>query len=136
MLRRTSTILNEFITKVLNVNLHNLFLKWLFLLINTLKINLTAIRSSYTYSKYNYSNLFSLSSVGVKRPGREADPSPLSSASVKEYMELYLHSPTTLSWRGALLRKITGTTLHLLLLYLYYVQRIAFRNDNKRKPEL
>jgi hypothetical protein len=33
--------------------------------------------------------------------GREADHSPPSSAEVKEWVELYLHSPNTLSWRGA-----------------------------------
>jgi hypothetical protein len=33
--------------------------------------------------------------------GREADHSPPSSAEVKEWVELYLHSPTTPSWRGA-----------------------------------
>jgi hypothetical protein len=31
--------------------------------------------------------------LGVKRPGREADHSPPSSAEVKECVELYLHSP-------------------------------------------
>jgi hypothetical protein len=36
-------------------------------------------------------------SLGVKRPGREADHSPPSSAEVKEYVELYLHSPNTTS---------------------------------------
>jgi len=30
---------------------------------------------------------------GIKRPGREADLSPPSNAEVKEYVELYLHSP-------------------------------------------
>jgi hypothetical protein len=40
-------------------------------------------------------------SLGVKRPAREADHSPPSSAEVKECMELYLHSPDTPSWRGA-----------------------------------
>jgi hypothetical protein len=39
--------------------------------------------------------------LGVKRPGREADLSPPSSAEVKEHVELYLHSPNTSSWRGA-----------------------------------
>jgi len=34
-------------------------------------------------------------SLGVKRPGREADQSPPSSAEVKECMELYRHSPNT-----------------------------------------
>jgi hypothetical protein len=32
-------------------------------------------------------------SLGVKRPGREADHSPPTSAEVKEWVELYLHSP-------------------------------------------
>jgi hypothetical protein len=32
--------------------------------------------------------------------GREADPSPPSSAEVKEWVELYLHSPNAPSWRG------------------------------------
>jgi hypothetical protein len=41
-------------------------------------------------------------SLGVKRPGREADHSPPSSAEVKECVELYLHSPNTPSLRGAL----------------------------------
>jgi hypothetical protein len=40
-------------------------------------------------------------SLGVKWPGREADHSPPSSAEVKEWEELYLHSPNTPSWRGA-----------------------------------
>jgi len=32
-------------------------------------------------------------SLGIKRPGREADRSPPSSTEVKEYLELYHHSP-------------------------------------------
>jgi hypothetical protein len=40
-------------------------------------------------------------SLGIKRPRREADHSAPSSAEVKECVELYLHSPTTPSWRGA-----------------------------------
>jgi hypothetical protein len=39
-------------------------------------------------------------SLGVKRPGRESDHSPPSSAEV-ECMELYDHSPNTSSWQGA-----------------------------------
>jgi hypothetical protein len=35
-------------------------------------------------------------SLGIKRPGREADHSPPSSAEVKEWVELYLHSPIRL----------------------------------------
>jgi hypothetical protein len=41
---------------------------------------------------------------GVKRLGREADRSPPSSAEVKEWVELYFHSPSTSSWRGAQLK--------------------------------
>jgi len=52
-------------------------------------------------------------SLGVKRPEREANHSPPSSAEVKESLELYLHSLNTLSWRGAWLS--TWTTLHLPL---------------------
>jgi hypothetical protein len=44
-------------------------------------------------------------SLEVKRQGREADHSPPSSAEVKECAELYLHSPSTPSWRGAQLKK-------------------------------
>jgi hypothetical protein len=45
--------------------------------------------------------------------GREADHSPPSSAEVKEWIELYLHSPNTPSWRGAQLGRAQGQ------LYLY-----------------
>jgi hypothetical protein len=45
---------------------------------------------------------------GVKRPGREVDHLPQSSAEVKECVELYLHYPNTSSWHGGYL--ITGTT--------------------------
>jgi len=41
---------------------------------------------------------------GVKRPGRETDHSPPSSAEVKGRVELYLHSPNMPSWRGAQLK--------------------------------
>jgi hypothetical protein len=51
-------------------------------------------------------------SLRVKRPGREADHSPPSSAEVKECVELYLHSFSTPSRRGTQL-KSTGTTLLL-----------------------
>jgi len=35
-------------------------------------------------------------SLGVERQGREADHSPPSSAEIKEFVELYLHSPIRL----------------------------------------
>jgi len=40
-----------------------------------------------------------------KSPGREADHSPPSSAKVKEWVELYLHSPSTSPWHGAQFKK-------------------------------
>jgi hypothetical protein len=43
-------------------------------------------------------------SLGVERLGREADHSPPSSSEVKEWVELYLHSPNTPPWRGAQLK--------------------------------
>jgi hypothetical protein len=47
--------------------------------------------------------------------GREADHSPPSSAEVKKkWVELYLHSPNTPSWRGAQLVGAQGQ----LLLYM------------------
>jgi hypothetical protein len=50
----------------------------------------------------------------VMRPGREADHSPPSSAWVKEWVELYLHSPNTPSWRSAQLKHRDTFTLSLL----------------------
>jgi hypothetical protein len=38
---------------------------------------------------------------GGKAAGREADHSPPSNAEVTEFVEIYLHSPNTSSWRGA-----------------------------------
>jgi hypothetical protein len=62
-------------------------------------------------------------SVGVKRPGREADHSSPSSAEVKEWMELYLHSPTPslrfVQFKKKLRDNFTFTfTLSLSLSYL------------------
>jgi hypothetical protein len=60
-------------------------------------------------------------SLRVKRPGREANHSPQSSAEVKESVELYLHFPNTPSWRDASLS--TGTTLPLPLSRYIYIYR-------------
>jgi hypothetical protein len=54
-------------------------------------------------------------SQGVKRPGREVDHSPPSSAEVKEWVEIYLHSPDTPSWRGAQLKAQGQLYLYLTL---------------------
>jgi hypothetical protein len=48
--------------------------------------------------------------------GRQADHSPPSGAEVKEWVELYLHSPNMPSWRGAQLGGAQGQ----LYLYLYW----------------
>jgi hypothetical protein len=47
--------------------------------------------------------------LGVKRPGREADHSPPSSAEVKECVKPYRHPPVRL--HGVVLSQSTGTTL-------------------------
>jgi hypothetical protein len=52
-------------------------------------------------------------SLGVKRPGREADYSPPSSAEVKEWVELYLHYPNMPPWRGAQLKHRDNFTFTL-----------------------
>jgi hypothetical protein len=52
-------------------------------------------------------------SLGVKRPGREADHSPPSSAQVKEWVKLYLYFPNTPSWRGAQLKHRDNFILYL-----------------------
>jgi hypothetical protein len=60
-------------------------------------------------------------SLGLKRPWREADHSPPSSTKVKEWVELYLHSPNTSSWRGAQLKKYRDK--FIFYLYLFYPNR-------------
>jgi hypothetical protein len=62
-------------------------------------------------------------SLGIKRPGREAYHSPPSSAEVKEYVEIYLHSPNTPSWRCALLKEAQGQ------LYLYFTTKKYIKAD-------
>jgi hypothetical protein len=58
-------------------------------------------------------------SPGIKRPGREADHSPPSSAEVKERAELYLHSPVHL--HGVMLGlKKAQRQLYLLLFCLLW----------------
>jgi hypothetical protein len=67
-------------------------------------------------------------SLGVKRPGREVDHSPVSNAEVKEGVELYPHSPNTSSWRGAHLKykdikslNRTPVSFDILLLERYFI---------------
>jgi hypothetical protein len=59
--------------------------------------------------------------LGVKRLELEADYSLPSSAEVKEWVELYLHSPNTPSWRGAQLKhrdNFTFTFTFTLMIFL------------------
>jgi hypothetical protein len=49
--------------------------------------------------------------MGVKRPGREADHSPPSSAEVNKCVELYLHSPIRLHGVMLQFKKGTGAIL-------------------------
>jgi hypothetical protein len=57
--------------------------------------------------------------------GREADHSPLSSAKVKEWMELCLHSPNTPSWRSARLGGAQGQ-VYLYLLPCFIMFHVVF----------
>jgi hypothetical protein len=58
-----------------------------------------------------------LFSRGAKRAGREADHSLPTSAEVKVWVELYIHSPNTPSWRGAKLKKHRDNFTFYLYLY-------------------
>jgi hypothetical protein len=51
----------------------------------------------------------------VNRPGCEADHSLPSSIKEKEWVELYLHSPNTPSWRGAQLNHRDNFTFYLYI---------------------
>jgi hypothetical protein len=63
--------------------------------------------------------------------GREADYSPPSSAEVKEWVELYLHSPNTPSWRGAQGEHRGNFTFTFTLVDISY-----FRTEAKTKYTL
>jgi hypothetical protein len=58
-------------------------------------------------------------------PGREAAHSPPSGAEVKEWVELYVHSPSMPSWRGVQLKKAQGQFYLLALLYITFVVKNA-----------
>jgi hypothetical protein len=67
-------------------------------------------------------------SLGVKRSWYEAHHSPPPSAQIKEWVELYLHSPNTSSWRGAQL-KAQGQ-LYLYLFILVIKERLLILGSN------
>ena len=72
-------------------------------------------RTSYTMGTGSLSR-------GVKRPGRGVDHPPLSCAEVKERVELYLFSPSGLSW------PVLGWTLPFYL----YLRRETDGNNKKK----
>jgi hypothetical protein len=79
-------------------------------------------------------------SLGIKRPGREADHSPPSSAEVKEWVELYLHSPNTPSWRGAHLQHRDNFTFYSgrgvqLTTHFHIAPRLIMRGDIPPLPD-
>jgi hypothetical protein len=55
--------------------------------------------------------------LGVKRPRREADHLPPSSDKVKEWVDLYLHSPNMPSWCGVQLKHRDNFTFTLIVYY-------------------
>jgi hypothetical protein len=59
--------------------------------------------------------------------GHEVDDLPPSSAEVKEWVDLYLHSPNTLSWRGA---QLGGAQDSFTYLYLYLIPGTASRGSS------
>jgi hypothetical protein len=67
-------------------------------------------------------------SLGAKRPGREADHSPPSSAEAKECVELHLHSPSTPSWRGDQLKHRDSFTFYLTTHLLCRIQYVSQRS--------
>jgi hypothetical protein len=64
-------------------------------------------------------------SLRVKRPGRVADHSLPSSSEVKEWVELYLHSPNTPSWRGTQLKHRDNFTFYMHI--HTYIQTHTYR---------
>jgi hypothetical protein len=71
-------------------------------------------------------------SLGAKRPASEAGHSPPSSAEVKEWVELYLHSPNTPSWRGAQLKHRDNFTFTYRSITLHNLRRWNRSLNNQR----
>jgi hypothetical protein len=86
-------------------------------------ITVLFVTLSMTVWLCNFFQVISFS--GCKRSGCEADHSPPTSSEVKEYMELYLHSPSTSSWRDAQLKHGDNFTFtftfnsHGIYIYIY-----------------
>jgi hypothetical protein len=65
-------------------------------------------------------------SLGVKQLGHEAEHSPPSSAEIKEWVELYLHSPNMPSWHGTQLKNILTYPSFMII---SHHSRVYNRND-------
>jgi hypothetical protein len=76
----------------------------------------TASRTALGFTQPPIQWVLGALSLGVKRPGNEADHSLPSSAEVKECVELYLH-PTTPSWHGSRLEKIHRDNFTFTFMY-------------------
>jgi hypothetical protein len=66
----------------------------------------------------------------VKRPGREADHSPPSSAEVKEWVALYLQSQIRLHVVVFSLNKKAQGKLYLYLTYECFIPYVSFKNSS------
>jgi hypothetical protein len=75
-------------------------------------------------------------SLGVKRPVREADHSPPSSAEVKEWVELYLHSLNTPPWHSAQLKQRDNFTFYHILVSITCAWNVVFCVFNDWKCHL
>jgi hypothetical protein len=75
-------------------------------------------------------------SLGVKRPGSEADHSHPPSAEVNAWAELYIYSPHTPSWRGAELKKSTCITLPSIRLKLSLCPSITTKHETDTSVQL
>jgi hypothetical protein len=67
--------------------------------------------------------------------GRKADHSPPSSIEVKEWVELYLHSPNTLSWRGAQGEHRDNFTFIYVLVIICVAENIRPGHESDYSPE-
>jgi hypothetical protein len=91
----------------------------------------TAFRTALGPAQFPIQWIIGAPSLGIKRPGREADHSPTSSAEIKECVELYLHSP--IRFHGVVLSlKSTGTALPLPLPGIF--SRYSVQTESGAQP--
>jgi hypothetical protein len=84
------------------MELYSSLILLLFVIVNTLQIVIIIIiRTALGPTQPPIQWVPGALSLGVKRPGSEAEHSPPSSGEIKEHVELYFHSSNTSSRRGA-----------------------------------